>query len=238
MINMFKKKPILKYESALDYTENSILPAKKFIPSWYKKIPNFKDDTTFEIERGFGATVKLCIPFLDSLTTGYMISLPYDLYVKNDNGAPFLTWPEAVISQTAPKWRQEVAHENLVPPGCYPFEYTWNPCVAFTFPKGYSFLITHPLNRHDLPFTTLSGIVDGNIILSAHGNLPFYIKKDFEGIISKNTPIAQLIPFRQEKWKSEKTEGLVKLGIINQKKTTSVISGWYKKTFWVKKYYD
>ena len=238
IIDMFRKKLVLQYESAVEVYPNIITPAKNHVPEWYKKIPKFKDNTIFEIDRGFAPTIKLCAPFLDSLTSGYVISLPYDLYVKNNNGAPYLTWPEAVTDKIAPKWRKQTSHEKIVPSGCYSFEYTWNPCVAFVFPKGYSFLITHPLNRHDLPFITLSGIIDGGFAVNAHGNFPFYIKENFEGIINKGTPIMQIIPFRQEKWKSKKIKGLVELSILNQKKSTSVIYGWYKKMFWIKKEYD
>jgi hypothetical protein len=235
-INIFKKNLILKYESSLEEYQDSILPAKKFIPEWYKKIPKWENNVLFDLEKGIGTTVKQCVPFLDSMTTGYMITLPYDLYVKNNNGAPYITWPIGV--DYPPKYRQSVSDQNIVPFGHFPIEYTWDYNVAYTFPKGYSALFTHPLNRHDLPFTTLSGIIDGGLVLSPHGNIPFFIKQGFEGVIPQGTPIAQLILFRQENWKSKKTPGLVKLGLSHEKKALLVLGGWYKKTFWVRKQYD
>jgi hypothetical protein len=99
-------------------------------------------------------------------------------------------------------------------------------------------LFTHPINRYDLPFITLSGIVDGGFVMNQNGNIPFYVKTDFEGVIPMGTPIAQLIPFRQENWSSKTTQGLTKIGQENVKRAGSVISGWYKKTFWTKKKYD
>jgi hypothetical protein len=99
-------------------------------------------------------------------------------------------------------------------------------------------LFTHPLNRHDLPFTTLSAIIDGGLIMSGNGDVPFYIKKNFEGIIPQGTPIAQVIPFRQENWQSKKTKGLFKKGEQHYNKSSSLIFGWYKKTFWTRKKYD
>ena len=71
-------------------------------------------------------------------------------------------------------------------------------------------MITHPLNRNDLPFITISGIVDGNFAISADGNVPFYIKNNFEGIIPQGTPIAQLIPFYRQNWFFKIKKGLVK----------------------------
>jgi len=232
---MFKKNTILKYESSLDTYTNSITPAKKHIPDWYKKISKWKDGEIFSLEKSFQHTVKQCMPFLESFTIGYMITLPYDLYVKNNNGLPFLTWVAGVTDP--PKWRAEVSDINIIPLGHAPIEYIWDCCVSYKVSKGYSILFTHPLNRHDLPFTTLTSVIDGGFTVSPHGNVPFYIKEGFEGIIPQGTPIAQLIPFRQESWKAEVSKGLVVEGEQNSKKTSSVIFGWYKKNYWVKKQY-
>jgi hypothetical protein len=231
---MFKKNPILQYESAIEVYPNIITPAKNHIPEWYKKIPRWSNDEIFEFGKGFNITIKHCMPFLDSLTTGYMIVLPNDLYVKNNDGLPFITWNGA---EFPPKSRNEVADLNLVPTGHHPTEFTWQTGVANTIPLGYSMLLTHPINRHDLPFTTLTGIVDGGLVMGPTGSIPFYIKDGFEGIIPQGTPIAQLIPFRQENWSSKVTKELTKIANQHNKKTSSLIFGWYKKTFWTRKNY-
>jgi hypothetical protein len=232
---MFKKKPMLSYESAIDVYPDIITPAKNHIPDWYKDIPRWKNNEIFEIGKGFNVTIKQCMPFLDSLTSGYMIVLPNDLYVKNNNGSPLITWSGA---EFPPKSRNEIANLNLVPAGHYPTEFTWQTGVANTIPIGYSMLLTHPINRHDLPFTTLTGIIDGGLVMNPNGSIPFYIKNEFEGIIPQGTPIAQLIPFRQENWSSKKTKGLIKTGKEHDTKTMALISGWYKKTFWTRKKYE
>ena len=235
MINMFKKNPVLKYESAVEVYPNIITPAKSNVPEWYKKIPKWKNNEMFEVGKGFNITVKHCMPFLDSLTSGYMILLPNDLYVKNNNGSPFITWNDTE-SSTNP--REFVADENLIPFNHYPVECVWRLGVALNVPIGYSMLLTHPLNRHDLPFTTISAIVDGGLSMNPDGRVPFYIKQGFEGIIPQGTPIIQIIPFRQENWSSKKIKGLIKIAKQNQKKSNSLIYGWYKKTFWVRKKYE
>ena len=232
---MFRKKAIFEYESAIEIYPNIITPAKNHIPEWYKKIPRWKNNEIYDLEKGFNITVKHCMPFLDSLTTGYMIVLPNDLYVKNNNGAPFITWVE---SSFPPKAREEVSDLNIVPAGHNPTEFTWQTGVANTIPLGYSMLFTHPINRHDLPFTTLTGIVDGGLVMSPNGSIPFYIKNGFEGIIPQGTPIAQLIPFRQENWSSKIKKGLIKTAQEHNSKTSSLIYGWYKKTFWTRKKYN
>jgi hypothetical protein len=232
---MFKKKAILEYESAIEIYPEIITPARNHIPDWYKKIPKWKNNEMFEIGKGFNPTIKNCMPFLDCLQTGYMIVLPNDLYVKNNNGKPFISWRNADFP---PIDREQPADISLIPTGHYDTEYVWQSGVANTVPIGYSVLFTHPLNRHDLPFTTLSGIVDGGLIMNPRGQIPFYIKKGFEGIIPQGTPIIQLIPFRQEHWLHKKTKNLVNEAHKHNKKTSAVIYGWYKKTFWVRKKYN
>jgi hypothetical protein len=232
---MFRKKTILQYESAIDIYPNIITPAKNHIPKWYKEISKWKNNEIFNMQTGFEKTVKQCIPFLDSLTIGYMIVLPNDLYVKNNNGSPFITWNG---SEFPPKARDSIADLNLVPAGHYPLEFTWQTGVANTVPIGYSIILTHPINRYDLPFTTLTGIVDGGLVMGPSGSIPFYVKEGFEGIIPQGTPIAQLIPFRQENWSLKLTKGLTKIAKQHNDKIVSLIYGWYKKTFWTRKKYD
>jgi hypothetical protein len=234
---MFKRKPVLKHESSLEEYPNIIVPAKTKIPEWYKKMSMHKcgkiinDDNPPRID----LTLKHCMPFLDSLTLGYMINLPYDLYVKNQNGEPYVCWK--INDENAPRWRGLVASENLVPEGFTPVEYTWNMCVSFEVPKGYSILLTHPLNRYDLPFFTLTGVIEGGFTAYHNGNVPFYIRKGFEGIIEQGTPVAQIIPFRQETWTSKITKGLVEKAKLLSKKEKLALCGFYKKTFWKKKKY-
>ena len=232
---MFRKKPVLQYESAVEVYPNIITPAKNHVPDWYKKIPKWKNNEMFEVGKGFNVTVKHCMPFLDSLTAGYMIVLPNDLYVKNDDGAPLIAWNHTDFPPIA---RQDLASPNLVPIGHHPTEFVWQSGVSNTIPIGYSVLFTHPLNRHDLPFTTLSGVVDGGLVMNPKGQIPFFVKKDFEGIIPQGTPIAQIIPFYKQNWSSKIQNGLILEGEKTSRQSRSLISGWYKKTFWTRKKYD
>jgi hypothetical protein len=224
------KKPVLEYESFASMPiKKIILSAKNFIPDWYRKIPQYEMPNQKR-------SAKLCVPFLDSFLTGYIVTLPYDIYVKIENEIPALYWPNPIPN--TPGLRDKPADLSLVPAGHHPFEFVWKTNVAWKVPKGYSVLFTHPLNRHDLPFTTLSAVIDGGLVVSPTNNVPFYIKKDFEGLIPQGTPIAQIIPFRQEKWKSKNKKGLNEIGQIHNDLALLVYKGWYKKTFWVKKSYD
>jgi len=236
MIDMFRKKPVLQYESAIDVYPNIVTPAKNHIPDWYKEIPRWKNNEIFDMNTGsFNTTIKQCMPFLDSLTIGYMIVLPNDLYVKNNNGKPYITWKGGDFGPNA---RSELSTLNLVPTSHHPTEFTWQSGVSITIPSNYNAIFTHPLNRHDLPFTTVSGVIDGGFVMYPRGNIPFFIKEGFEGIINQGTPIIQIIPFRKENWHSKIKNGLVKLGYDEEKKGKSLINGFYKKTYWTRKKYD
>ena len=124
-----------------------------------------------------------------------------------------------------------------MPIGCHEDTFVWIFPTAIKLPKGYSALITHPLNRFDLPFVVASGIIDDGYAM-AKGNYPFFIKKDFNGIIKQGTPIAQVLPFKRESWVSEDDPLILGEAMLNHKKATAVLFGWYKNTFWRKKQYD
>jgi hypothetical protein len=104
-------------------------------------------------------------------------------------------------------------------------------------PPGYSSLITHPLNRHDLPFITLSGLVDTDMTM-ARGNLPFFLKEGFEGVIPAGTPMFQIIPFKRENWQMEEDKSIMKIGLENEFLTKKSVYGWYKNNKWNKKLYE
>jgi hypothetical protein len=94
----------------------------------------------------------------------------------------------------------------------------------------------HPLNRYDLPFTISSAIVDSDDF-NAPGNIPFFLKDGFEGIIPAGTPFAQIIPIKRSSWMLvDDTTGMsdtesIQGTLVRQPETL------YKKIFWRKKDY-
>ena len=66
-------------------------------------------------------------------------------------------------------------------------------------PDGWSVLFTHPLNREDLPFRTLSGVVDCDRWHDGLVHFPaLWTDPGFEGVLPAGTPVAQAIPMRRE----------------------------------------
>ena len=68
-------------------------------------------------------------------------------------------------------------------------------------PEGYSVLFTHPANRFDLPFTTLTGLVDCDRYHDNWIHFPaHWHDTNFSGVLPKGTPVAQCMPVKRESW--------------------------------------
>lgn len=226
---MVRKHKVFKYEKY--FPENLDLePMKLHIPKWYKELPQYNEKESFWNRN----SIKTCIPFLDSLTSGYAVLLPVDLLVERRNGFPYYSWSSEKykIVEVRPD------HHAFIPilPGFSVQKPAWQLPVALNLPNGYSMLITHPFNRFDLPFLTLSGVVDNYKM--AGGSLPFIMKDDFEGVIPAGTPIAQILPFKRENWKAKTSKDLVTEAEVNKVRSTNLTRGWYKATHWRKKTYE
>ena len=226
---MFKKKNIIKFESCYKEYPNIIVPSKTVIPTWYK---NQKPDE--KIDRSF----KKCVPFLEAIISGYLVKLPMDIYVEQTENGPFITWSQIENKTEMVKYRLSDSIDNIpAPKGFHKNTFFWKFPVSFQIPVGHSALFTHPLNRFDLPFLCFSVVIDGGYTLIPGANVSFYIKEGFEGLIPQGTPIAQIIPFKNESWVAKSTEGIVEEGKKNKAKSTLLFSGWYKNNFWTKKDY-
>jgi hypothetical protein len=169
------------------------------------------------------------------MTAGYVIRLEVDLLVEQLDGAPYVQW------QTG--WTQVEKHvDDQVPASQIPSGYSRHPLkfinqYLIKTPPGYSSLFVHPLNRTDLPFMTLSGIVETDSYYS-NIHFPFFIKEGFEGIIPAGTPIVQVIPLKREQWKNAIGEAdAQKLDEANFR-LRGKIGRSYKSQWWVRKSYE
>jgi hypothetical protein len=203
-------------------------PSRKFIPDWYKKIPLWLNNDRVKA----AMSLKGCVPFLDSFSSGYTIKTWFEINVVREDDSIHLLWgmgyqpintrPDILIPTPAGYNKNMFAID-------LPF--------GIKLPKGYSALVTSPLNRQDLPILIPSGIVDDDGIFYA-GVMPFWVRDDFEGIIPIGTPFLQVIPFKRENWKSK----VNKKESENAEKARSVhftyFSGFYKKFVHKNKIYD
>jgi len=173
--------------------------ANSLIPDWYKNQAMYIGSRTLDQHGNMPRTVKACMPAFDAMTAGYYILMPADVVFSNEqNGFKKTSWSTDVRSPIESHAVEQYDSFNVSDEyyrGAFKFI---NPWIIKT-PPGYSTLITQPLFRDDLPFQILPGIVDTDKHPVAI-NFPFFIRKDFEGIIEYDTPIAQVIPFKRDDW--------------------------------------
>lgn len=212
--------------------------AIRSLPDWYKDIPPYTDgENKLQFPLHFAVpnlTVKRCVPFLDAFNTGYVAVLSDDVFVQQIDGLPIVRWRSNANLVTD--------HPTSQVPGVpIPKEYSptplkWENKWTVNVPKGYSVMFTHPLNRFDLPFYTLTGIVDCDFF-DAPVNFPFLLKKDFEGIIERGTPICQLIPIKRDNWESTVKTFDADQSYKSIRSSNMSMINHYKKGFWKKKSY-
>jgi hypothetical protein len=213
-------------------------PALQFIPEEYKKLKK-------DLENG-GRTVKSCMPFLDSLTMGYILTTPVEIGIvlkRIENRIEFYSSINKIIPEELHKFLGVSSHGDAqVPPKLrsqyrsldvvLKFQTPWQ----IKTPKGYSCLFTNPFNKN-MPFEIVDGVVDTDEFdFPVH--FPFYWTGEIkdEIIIPKGTPIVQIIPFARENWKMKINQGEIETK-KSRIKFGNFIRDGYKKLFWKKKSY-
>ena len=202
-------------------------PASKFIPEQYKKL---KRHTNNDLHK---PTVKTCMPFLDSLTAGYIIPFDQDYLidpVEND----FTVLPaNREQDDFGYHHRAQLPEEWKKTTGEHAGKFI-NKWLIKT-PPGYSCLFIQPMNRLEERFKIIEGVVDTDNYINVI-NFPFILKKrDEQFLIKKGEPMIQVIPFKRDSWKMWAGFYMEKL----HSKTINMLgSEWvdrYKKMFWNKK---
>lgn len=213
-------------------------PSTNYVPDWYKKSERWTDSdgpviSGYSVNQG----LKHCVPFLEVMTSGYMLELWTDIQVtKTSEGYTNLNW----LSEPDPLLVRNQSSGALIPrpAGHSETHYAWVGQFGIKVPKGYSVLLTHPMNRYDLPFTTLSAIVDSDSYYSA-GMIPFFLKDNFEGIIKAGTPIAQLFPYKRDSWSSSEGSPAEEQQALQQAyDSRRSLAGLYRKFHWTRKEYN
>ena len=177
------------------------VPAVSALPDWLKSMPPQAFSTIMGREDN---TVKRCPPFVDAMTSGFLIPLICDLRVEDGE----ITWDvdfpqaDAVYFARSPIGVHDASQVTGTPlfetdRFLIKFHNLW----TIEAPEGYAVLFTHPFNRFDLPFTTLTGIVDCDRYHDNWVHFPAHWHDvDFRGVLPKGTPIAQCLPVKRESW--------------------------------------
>jgi hypothetical protein len=238
------------HEDYFAFKEDYPIPAKLNIPEWYKKLEHDFDKKT----------VKGCMPFLDSLTSGYLLKMPQDFNIrhnvdnKNEKGQNFKdSFQTFSLHDVSPLLNAKSINLNssidihpikqiegspfVEKNKNLPFYKILNPWKIKT-PKGYSCLFVSPLNNSDDRFSIISGIVDTDTFPNEI-NFPIVINGDkypiLETTINKGTPYVQVIPFKRENWKmslkSRKQKEIQNSRLFYGLRLLNI----YKEKYWKKK---
>ena len=169
--------------------------ARRTAPEWYRAMPMENPLP----EGGQDLTVKHCMPFLDALTHGFIMPLQADITVTD--GRFDWDWPfdESPLSLHFPTQAPGVpfVRPDEVVVKAHNF---W----SIRTEPGWSILFTHPLNRLDLPFRTLSGLVDTDGFDSLPVHFPMmWADRDFAGTLPAGTPVAHCIPVKRDRLEME-----------------------------------
>jgi len=223
------------------------IPSKLNIPDWYKEL----DHSVTE------STIKGCMPFLDTLTTGYILKMPIDSYIAHNilnKNEKISKWenPENYLPDETKDYinintKGFSSYHPIKQVGekCpfakknkgFPFLKILNPWVIKT-PPGYSCLFLPPLNNSDDRFSIIPGIVDTDTF-DLEINFPIIINGDkypiLETIVKKGTPYVQVIPFKRDAWKLKiKTRDREKVKKHRFNFMSSLIHR-YKTKWWTRK---
>lgn len=170
------------------------LPGRRGLPQWLRDMPNTvrSDDLDAELE-----TVKQCAPFVDAMGGGFLMPLIADLHVE----AGRFTWswqPPADLPGAFP--RSPFAFHVGEQLSGTPFHVSDRFAVKFmnfwtvSLPAGWALLCTHPVNRGELPFRTVTGLVHA----ASYDNFihfpALWTDPDFAGVLPAGTPVAQCYP--------------------------------------------
>ena len=223
------------------------VPIKLNIPEWYKKLTHTETKLT----------VKGCMPFLDTLSSGYLLKIPIDIRIKHNVLNPDVKVMDTFystgriddmsldieninINKTKPSFHgvQQLEGSPLVNKNKnLPFYKIHNPWTIKT-PPGYSCLFVPPLNNSDDRFSIIPGIVDTDTF-NMEVNFPIVINGDkyptLDTLLKKGTPYVQVIPFKRDSWKMKISKKSPK-----ELRRQSMFFGFdilhgYKNNYWNKK---
>ena len=239
---------IIEFYTQEDYfnlKEDHPIPAKINIPEWFK-----------ELNHDIGnMTVKGCMPFLDAITTGYILKIPQDFEIKhnieNEKGEKIAFQRPATTNDNSSMFfnlninRNLQIHDINQLGKCpyhernknLPYHKILNPWKIKT-PPGYSCLFLPLLNNEDDRFFPLAGVVDTDTFPNEI-NFPIVINgykyPVLETVLKKGTPYVQVIPFKREKWKMKLKKTTTKDITRNKMNYALKLIHNYKNRFWNKK---
>jgi len=175
------------------------VPARAALPDWLRTMAPRAASPLHGREI---RTVKQCPPFVDAMAQGFMVLLPCDLRVQRGRFSWDWPLPPLTVAQhpasplsfhAAAQLRGLPGHDGRS--AAIKFNSFW----TIQTEPGWSLFAMHPANREDLPFRTLSGLVDSDRFVDAGINFPaLWRDSGFDGVLPRGTPVAQCLLLPRE----------------------------------------
>jgi hypothetical protein len=172
--------------------------ARRQLPQWLKDAP------TEQMAEDLGRpvqTIKQCPPFLDAMTFGFQMPLIGDVTVEDGH----FEWHEPWLDQIeegergvlGAHWPDQATGTPFAEAGRFIVKFMnyW----TIEMEEGWSLLVTHPLNRPDLPFRTIAGLVHADRYVDTYVHFPaIWTDHSFKGVLKRGTPVAHCVPVRRD----------------------------------------
>src|SRR5262245_26621921 len=193
------------------------VPAVRGLPDWFKALPM---KAPSQIMGDDIYTMKKCPPVIDAMTYGFLMPLACDLTVENGQ----FSWERDVPGGMGNYSRSPIDfHDGSQVAGTPFFDedrfiIKFNNFWTIELPPGYSLFVTHPVNRADLPFTTVTGLVDSDLYNNSLVHFPArWNDPNFKGVLPKGTPVAQCISVKRENF-------LEDFGVLSEEAAQKLLS--------------
>lgn len=177
------------------------IPAREVLPDWLRRLP---PRVPSAVHGRSIRTVKQCPPFVDAMQHGFVLTLPCDLVVE-PGGRIGWDWPlplpelddhpRSPLSFHVP---EQIAGSPLER-GPHQSAIKFNSFWTITLEPDWSLMAVHPIHRDDLPFRTVTGLVDADRFNAVGINFPaVWVDPDYTGTLPRGTPFVQCYPVRRE----------------------------------------
>lgn len=211
-------------------------PGSRNLPDWFKNLSN---KTTGDFK-----TVKKCPPFLDAMSTGYIIPVPMDLIIAIDEkGEDWVLFPKKGDKEKYGKYTIVESHDASQYPGTpfanMPVRKLYTPWIIETEP-GYSLLFLPPINRFDLPCVPISGLVECDNYFNTV-NFPCVfptLRPGYEVRLNKGDPLVQVVPIKRDTWDAKHTfldDDILNRAHEYRENMAADRDDFYKRKAWEKK---
>ena len=178
------------------------VPAARCVPKWLGQMPAHVPSPAHGPAPAPAQTptVKNCMPFIEAMTLGYVIPVPTDI----------------TFTMEADRLRVDVAGFDVPLVDVHSGDqllgapYAGTPVVKFRTPwlirtpSGYSTLVLAPLNRLEIPFQPLAGLVETD---SYYRQIAFptlcTMRPGQRVKLERGTPLVQVVPVPREAWASQ-----------------------------------